>query len=59
MHVVPTAATLALAKPATMFSLNVRLPKSVALELGQTSFEERTTLVQMLGRLLCSGSTKD
>ncbi|WP_063801083.1 IS66-like element accessory protein TnpA [Burkholderia ubonensis] len=38
--------------------LNVRLPNGVALELGEASLDELTAIVQMLGRLPCSGSTK-
>ncbi|KVN06237.1 MULTISPECIES: transposase [unclassified Burkholderia] len=39
-------------------SLNVRLPNGVELKLGEAGLEEITTLIQMLGRLPCSGSTK-
>jgi transposase len=39
-------------------SLNVRLPNGVALELGNAGLDELTAIVQMLGRLPCSGSTK-
>jgi transposase len=39
-------------------SLNVRLPNGVALELGEAGLDELTAIVQMLGRLPCSGSTK-
>ncbi|WP_080404889.1 transposase [Burkholderia ubonensis] len=39
-------------------SLNVRLPNGVEFDLGKASLDELTTVVQMLGRLPCSGSTK-
>lgn len=39
-------------------SLNVRLPNGVTLELGEAGLDELTAIVQMLGRLPCSGSTK-
>ena len=38
--------------------LQVRLPNGVELELGKTNLQEMATLIQMLGRLPCSGSTK-
>ncbi|MDB0529488.1 transposase [Ralstonia solanacearum] len=38
-------------------SLHVRLANGVELNLGEANLEELTTLVQMLGRLPCSGST--
>ncbi|MGS0991709.1 hypothetical protein [Burkholderia glumae] len=41
-----------------MSSLKVHLPNGVSLELSQANFDELTMLVQMLGRLPCSGSTK-
>ena len=44
-------------KSATTFLLSVRLPNGVCLEVGQTSAEELETIVQVLGRLACSGST--
>ncbi|WWE80017.1 transposase (plasmid) [Burkholderia gladioli] len=53
------AAATAPAKAAAVFSLNVQLPSGVSLELSQANFEELTMIVQMLGRLPCSGSTKD
>ncbi|KVZ43812.1 transposase [Burkholderia ubonensis] len=40
-------------------ALHVRLPNGVEFELGEANVEELTTIVQMLGRLACSGSTKD
>ncbi|WP_080420011.1 transposase [Burkholderia ubonensis] len=39
-------------------ALHVRLPNGVEFELGEANVEELTTIVQMLGRLACSGSTK-
>lgn len=45
-------------KSATTFQLSVRLPNGVRLEVGQTPAEELETIIQMLGRLPCSGSTK-
>jgi transposase len=52
--VLPPAAV----KSVTTFQLSVRLPNGVRLEVGQTSVEELETIVQMLGRLPCSGSTR-
>jgi transposase len=39
-------------------ALHVRLPNGVEFDLGKASLDELTTIVQMLGRLPCSGSTK-
>lgn len=39
-------------------SLHVRLPNGVEFDLGQAGIEELAAVVQMLGRLPCSGSTK-
>ena len=39
------------------FALNVRLPNGVEFNLGQAGIDELSTLVQMFGRLPCSGST--
>jgi transposase len=39
-------------------SLGVRLPNGVELQLGEAGPDEVATLLQMLGRLPCSGSTK-
>ncbi|WP_141660498.1 transposase [Burkholderia singularis] len=58
MQVVTSAAVPTPAKSAAVFSLNVHLPNGVSLELSQANFNELTMLVQMLGRLPCSGSTK-
>ena len=38
--------------------LHVRLPNGVEFDLGQAGMEELAAVVQMLGRLPCSGSTK-
>ena len=47
-------------EPATpiAIALQVRLPNGVEFDLRQAGLEELTTVVQMLGRLPCSGSTK-
>lgn len=45
-------------KSTSTFQLSVRLPNGVRLEVGQTSAEELETIIHMLGRLSCSGSTK-
>ncbi|GAB7544057.1 hypothetical protein CS8_037290 [Cupriavidus sp. 8B] len=42
-----------------MQSLDARLPNEIALERGQTSLEALATILQMLGRPPCSGSTND
>ncbi len=39
-------------------ALHVRLPNGVEFDLGEASLDELATIVQMLGRLPCSGSTK-
>lgn len=52
----PAAPTLQ--PPGIRIGLHVRLPNGVELELGKTNVLETATLVQMLGRLPCSGSTK-
>lgn len=38
-------------------TLHVRLPNGVEFDLGQANLDELATIVQMLGRLPCSGST--
>jgi transposase len=55
--VVATAATATLAPASIAFALRVRLPNGVEFNLGQASIDELGTLVQMFGRLPCSGST--
>jgi transposase len=55
---VPTGSS---SSPKTMtLALHVRLPNGVELELGEAiaTVDELTTMVQILGRLPCSGSTK-
>ncbi|MGC3030445.1 hypothetical protein ACPUER_35950 [Burkholderia sp. DN3021] len=44
--------------PPDVITVHVRLPNGVEFDLGEASLEELTTIVQMLGRLPCSGSTK-
>ncbi|WP_071761543.1 transposase [Burkholderia ubonensis] len=39
-------------------SLHVRLSNGVEFDLGEASVDELATVIQMLGRLPCSGSTK-
>ncbi|MFD2000942.1 transposase, partial [Paraburkholderia dipogonis] len=39
-------------------ALHVRLPNGVELDFGETGVEEITTIIEVLGRLACSGSTK-
>ncbi|RQS24212.1 MULTISPECIES: IS66-like element accessory protein TnpA [unclassified Burkholderia] len=39
-------------------ALHVRLPNGVEFDLGKVNLDELATIVQMLGRLPCSGSTK-
>jgi transposase len=43
--------------PLMVVSVHVRLPNGVEFELGNATHEELATIVQMLGRLPCSGST--
>ncbi|WP_321845010.1 IS66-like element accessory protein TnpA [Paraburkholderia bannensis] len=45
-------------KLTTTFQLSVRLSNGVRLGVGQTSVSELESIVQMLGRLPCSGSMK-
>ncbi|WP_179949210.1 MULTISPECIES: transposase [unclassified Burkholderia] len=47
----PPASSMAL-------SLHVRLSNGVEFDLGEASIDELTTVIHMLGRLPCSGSTK-
>lgn len=46
-------------RAAPVVGLHVRLPNGVQLDLGEASLQELSSLVQMLGRLPCSASTKD
>lgn len=43
---------------AMTFSLHVRLSNGVEFDPGKATIDELSTVVQMLGRLPCSGSTK-
>ncbi|WP_429464175.1 transposase [Paraburkholderia sp. JPY465] len=43
--------------PLMVVAFHVRLPNGVEFGLGNASLEELATIVQMLGRLPCSGST--
>lgn len=56
----PTAPILTPASPSMTLALQVRLSNGVELELGGAiaTIDELTTLVQILGRMPCSGSTK-
>ncbi|MDM0109856.1 transposase [Variovorax sp. J22R24] len=54
--VIPDEASLP--RPAPRVGLQVRLPNGVEFELGEASLEELSSLVQILGRLPCSVSTK-
>lgn len=42
---------------AMALALHVRLPNGVQFDLGEAKLEELSAVVQMLGRLPCSGST--
>jgi transposase len=56
--VVAAAAAAPSVPPAPIaFALRVRLPNGVEFNLGQAGIDELSTLVQMFGRLPCSGST--
>lgn len=44
--------------PSMTLALHVRLPNGVELNFGEAGVEEITTIVQVLGRLPCSGLTK-
>jgi len=44
--------------PALSLRLHVRLPNGVEFDLGEARLEELSSVVQMLGRLPCSASTK-
>jgi transposase len=58
MQVATAVTPLVPVKPATTFLLKVSLANGVCLELGEASLEQLTGIVQLLGRLPCSGSTK-
>ena len=44
--------------PSMALALHVRLPNGVELDFGEAGVEEITTIIHVLGRLACSGSTK-
>ena len=44
--------------PELAIGLHVRLPNGVQFDLDEASLEELSSVVQMLGRMKCSGSTK-
>ncbi len=56
---VPPAPTLISSSSSMTLTLHVRLSNGVELELGKAiaTIDELTTLVQILGRMPCSGST--
>jgi transposase len=56
----PSAPPLPLAPAATpvTLSLHVRLSNGVELDLGAASIDELCTVIQMFGRMPCSGSTR-
>jgi transposase len=47
------------ALPSTTLALHVHLPNGVQFDLGKANLEALSSVVQMLGRLPCSGSMKD
>ena len=57
---VPLAPAPTSPSPSMTLSLHVRLSNGVELELGKAiaTIDELTTMVQILGRMPCSGSTK-
>lgn len=46
------------AEPSMALTLHVRLANGVEVDLGEANVEEIETIIQMLGRPACSGSTK-
>jgi transposase len=44
--------------PSMTLAIHVRLSNGVELDLGEASVDELSTVIQMLGRLPCSGATK-
>jgi transposase len=55
----PVSPSTPSAQAASMaLALHVRLPNDVELDFGEVGVEEITTIIQVLGRLACSGSTK-
>ncbi|MCP3706797.1 transposase [Paraburkholderia sp. CNPSo 3274] len=55
---VPSALPIPPAVPVMVLTLHVRLSNGVEFDIGDASVEELTTVVQMLGRMPCSASTK-
>lgn len=61
---IPVVAAAAVCEPAPVptrpmtIALHVRLPNGVQFDLGEAQLGELSTIIQMLGRLPCSGSTK-
>ncbi|WP_434661545.1 transposase [Paraburkholderia sp. A3BS-1L] len=55
---VPSALPTPPAVPVMALALHVRLSNGVEFDIGDASVEELTTVVQMLGRMPCSASTK-
>ena len=51
------AATSPQPKAMAAAALHVRLPNGVEFDLGEVHIEELATIIQMLGRMPCSGST--
>ena len=56
LEAIPAETSLPRAAP--MIGLHVRLPNGVEFDLGETGLQELSSLVQMLGLLPCSASTK-
>lgn len=44
-------------RPSITVALHVRLPNGVEFDIADATIDELTTVVQMLGRMPCSGST--
>ncbi|KMQ72774.1 hypothetical protein BPMI_00581c [Candidatus Burkholderia pumila] len=44
-------------RPSITVVLHVRLPNGVEFDVADVTIDELTTVVQMLGRMPCSGST--
>lgn len=53
-----TPAQPPISAPSSMTGLHVRLPNGAELDVGEAGLDAVTAIVQMLGRLPCSGSTK-
>jgi transposase len=53
------AAPVQSASPSMSLALHVHLPNGVQFDLGKANLEALSNVVQMLGRLPCSGSMKD